>query len=102
MSHSTQPTPAAGKNRRPSVRQLDDPTHGRVWRVTYGCACGGHSFRRWHTALIFALNHRCPEAWEPIPAARPLDRGGLQCLRHYLAGWPGGQDCPCVAGGGVR
>ena len=78
MSHPTQSAPAADKNRRPSVRQLDDPTHGRVWRVTYGCACGGRSFRCWRTALIFALNHRCPEAWEPIPAARPLVRGGVR------------------------
>lgn len=28
-------------------------------------------------------------------------RGGLQCVDHFLDGWPGGsddQDCPCFTG----
>lgn len=29
-------------------------------------------------------------------------RGGMQCLRHILAGWPAGQDCPCVTKEGQR
>lgn len=28
---------------------------------------------------------------------RPDARGGLQCLRHALGGWPEGHDCPCAA-----
>ena len=78
MTHPTQSTTTAGSSRKTTVRQLDDPNHGRVWRVEYACGCCGHSFRTWRTALIFALAHRCPEAWAPIPAARPLVRGGVR------------------------
>lgn len=36
--------------------------------------------------------------WDEFAAPfRPDARGGTQCLRHVLAGWPGGRDCPCVA-----
>ena len=31
-----------------------------------------------------------------VPLRRD-ERGGIQCLRHVLAGWPVGRDCPCVA-----
>ncbi len=59
------------------VRQRET-VHGTVWQVTYACGCDTRAFRCWHTAMIFATAHRCPAPFEPIPAKRPLVRGGVR------------------------